>query len=365
MGLVIASYQGNLKLASYLIKKGANVNQLSGIQKKSPLLFALEHGAFKLVALLLSNGADIKVKDCNGNSVVDYAYELLTKGIEKDFALITENQVFRDDCNAGSASLYIYEFWNNSNLKVLPFDTKELVFDEAAFLWQCPDYSWNVEEKKYIYDSTETCGQLNSKELRFCSKCNKEWAPLLSDMEFEFKRKLRIACDYNFHNEVESRYNASQLKKILSNREIKTTNNTSSSAVKNIVSMKEDDVPFKDIVFSEISEFERKTLRDKTIAILVSSINKVKMEVDQHFLKDFLEKMVKPSDNNGCEDEIQFSPKEIFLQVIKNSDDSINIADIKNLCIPLLDSVDKTLDVDMEWGFKSPSKASLKKKRKV
>ncbi len=71
--LLIASSNGELKLAKSLIERGANVN-VKDMEGKSPFTRAVLHGSRKTVKLLLDNGADISER-INNNSALFIALD--------------------------------------------------------------------------------------------------------------------------------------------------------------------------------------------------------------------------------------------------------------------------------------------------
>jgi hypothetical protein len=72
--LLTACNFGELEAARLLINKGANVNAVDSIEGKTMLMYAATRAnRLELVKLLVSNLADVNVKDKEGNTVLDYA----------------------------------------------------------------------------------------------------------------------------------------------------------------------------------------------------------------------------------------------------------------------------------------------------
>lgn len=65
--LMIASCNGEYKVAKKLIEKGASVNIINEINKKTALIYAIEFENIEIVNLLLSCGASVRVKSTLGD----------------------------------------------------------------------------------------------------------------------------------------------------------------------------------------------------------------------------------------------------------------------------------------------------------
>ena len=71
--LKAAARGNNINTMAYLIKKGANVNhQERDGDRKTPLMFAAEHGRFEACKFLVEHGARILLKDSGGRTALDY-----------------------------------------------------------------------------------------------------------------------------------------------------------------------------------------------------------------------------------------------------------------------------------------------------
>lgn len=68
-----AAKKGYQKIAQALIDAGANINQPSLNDGTTPLIIATTKNKFKLVELLIKNGADESIKDKNNRTALDYA----------------------------------------------------------------------------------------------------------------------------------------------------------------------------------------------------------------------------------------------------------------------------------------------------
>lgn len=76
--LILASYNKNEKIISYLIKNGANVNQQSDLG--TALMAASYKGNNKIAKILLEKGANVNSRDKKGTTALHYA--CITQNIE-------------------------------------------------------------------------------------------------------------------------------------------------------------------------------------------------------------------------------------------------------------------------------------------
>lgn len=76
-GLHTAGTEGNIQLATLLLKFGANVNLLNECGL-TPLHVVAEKGKTELAALLLQHGANVDICDSQGKTVKDIAQESLS-----------------------------------------------------------------------------------------------------------------------------------------------------------------------------------------------------------------------------------------------------------------------------------------------
>ena len=67
-----ACTNGNLKVAEFLLDKGAKVNALSS-SNTTPLMLAIRSGNIELTKLLLDRGADLSIRNHQGYSAIDVA----------------------------------------------------------------------------------------------------------------------------------------------------------------------------------------------------------------------------------------------------------------------------------------------------
>ncbi len=82
--LQTAAYSNNVKVISYLIKKGADINSLSETDaNKTALLMAIEHGNIEAAMELINLGADVNIRDMFYNSSLEMAIERKEKGLVK------------------------------------------------------------------------------------------------------------------------------------------------------------------------------------------------------------------------------------------------------------------------------------------
>ncbi|MCF6808337.1 ankyrin repeat domain-containing protein [Thiotrichales bacterium 19S9-12] len=70
--LFLSVIENDIETFEYLLGQGANVNCLNYF-KETPLVWAVEVGSKKLVDILINNGADIRVKNLKGESLIDIA----------------------------------------------------------------------------------------------------------------------------------------------------------------------------------------------------------------------------------------------------------------------------------------------------
>ena len=85
--LMIAAYEGNLVIADYLIKEGADINLKAGKKRKvvgsqeyvsefngfTALHFAAYYGHAEIAKLLIDSGADLTIQDDKGLTAYDHA----------------------------------------------------------------------------------------------------------------------------------------------------------------------------------------------------------------------------------------------------------------------------------------------------
>ena len=79
--LILACYRGNIEVAKFLIKNGADVNANSSMG--SPLMAAVVKGNIEVVNLLLEKRADVNVTDANGITALIYAVQFRNAEIVK------------------------------------------------------------------------------------------------------------------------------------------------------------------------------------------------------------------------------------------------------------------------------------------
>ena len=61
--LILAITQGSYKIAELLIEKGADINIIDDVQRRTPLMHALSDGVVSLSKCLIKNGADINFEN--------------------------------------------------------------------------------------------------------------------------------------------------------------------------------------------------------------------------------------------------------------------------------------------------------------
>ncbi|MCE1246242.1 MAG: ankyrin repeat domain-containing protein [Firmicutes bacterium] len=81
--LHIAAETGNIPILRYLISKGAKVNPVFNIGGESPLSLALENNRDEAALFLMMKGADIRVKNHDGVSIIHKAAGLNCRGAVK------------------------------------------------------------------------------------------------------------------------------------------------------------------------------------------------------------------------------------------------------------------------------------------
>ncbi len=80
---------GNYKAVKKLIEQGADVNEKS--LKLTPLMYAARHNRVEILKLLITNGANLKTRNCNGDTALKWAkmsgakeaYMILQKALKK------------------------------------------------------------------------------------------------------------------------------------------------------------------------------------------------------------------------------------------------------------------------------------------
>ena len=80
--LYCAAQQGHVDILKLLIKAKGDVNQCEKEGGSSPLMIASMKGLVEAVELLLSNGADVHLKDINGQTALDAAIECKQPAVE-------------------------------------------------------------------------------------------------------------------------------------------------------------------------------------------------------------------------------------------------------------------------------------------
>lgn len=85
---MLATFYGNKEITEFLIKNGANktINQKTN-KGQTALYFAQENGYHYLEKLLISNGADINIKNGDGFSYTDRVNNFKKKYLNKYFKL--------------------------------------------------------------------------------------------------------------------------------------------------------------------------------------------------------------------------------------------------------------------------------------
>ena len=71
--IIYATQVGNVKIAEYLLSKGANVNTQRVSDGYTPLMIALSERNQELVKIFLEKGADVNSVNVNAKSVLDFA----------------------------------------------------------------------------------------------------------------------------------------------------------------------------------------------------------------------------------------------------------------------------------------------------
>ncbi|KAL6079807.1 hypothetical protein STEG23_033898 [Scotinomys teguina] len=70
--LHFACFYGHLNLVIFLLLKECDINALDNA-KSTPLMKAVQSRETEIVSVLLHNGADLTVKDCNGEAAIHHA----------------------------------------------------------------------------------------------------------------------------------------------------------------------------------------------------------------------------------------------------------------------------------------------------
>ncbi|KAI1181696.1 ankyrin repeat-containing domain protein [Nemania serpens] len=93
--LTKAAHEGDLDLTERLLAKGAGLNCL-GLDDITPLIAAAIAGRSQAVTLLLNNGADVKMRDVHGQSVIKLAIDHGEKSIAEAIVDRYPNMVVND-----------------------------------------------------------------------------------------------------------------------------------------------------------------------------------------------------------------------------------------------------------------------------
>ena len=70
--LGMASNKGKVKMVKFLIKSGADLNQIGSVGM-APLMHAVNNGHVEIVKVLIANGADANAKGLMGATVIQFA----------------------------------------------------------------------------------------------------------------------------------------------------------------------------------------------------------------------------------------------------------------------------------------------------
>jgi hypothetical protein len=71
----VAASKGNIHLAAFLLRKGANLN-IQDIYGNTPLHYAIDKGNINVVGFLMRNGCDFNLSDYRGNSPLHSAAKI-------------------------------------------------------------------------------------------------------------------------------------------------------------------------------------------------------------------------------------------------------------------------------------------------
>ena len=88
--LIYAAEKGDLQMARCAIEAGARVDASKEYNKRTPLFLASAHGHTDIVRLLIDQGADVSLKDVNGDNPlhdcgnIDIAGILIDRGVKID-----------------------------------------------------------------------------------------------------------------------------------------------------------------------------------------------------------------------------------------------------------------------------------------
>jgi len=93
--LMLAAYHGHLETTRFLVKIGADVDGKSNYG--TPVMAATIKGKSKIVAVLLTNGADPNIPDKNGTTALLYASIFSLNDIAEQLLKAGANPTLKDD----------------------------------------------------------------------------------------------------------------------------------------------------------------------------------------------------------------------------------------------------------------------------
>lgn len=112
--LILACYQGNIGVATFLIKKNADVNYVS--DEGTALMAAVVKGNLELVKVLLINKANPDLSNSKGTTALMYAVQFNNYEITK---LLLEHKADKTKINNEGKTAFEYAVFSN-NEKIIP-----------------------------------------------------------------------------------------------------------------------------------------------------------------------------------------------------------------------------------------------------
>ena len=114
--LILASYNGNKEVVSFLVKRGAKINELSDMG--TALMAATYKGNNDIVKILINKDADVNITDFNNTSALHYACFFQNKELVRLFVKKQANITLKD--NKGKTPLdYAIDYNNIEIIQIL------------------------------------------------------------------------------------------------------------------------------------------------------------------------------------------------------------------------------------------------------
>lgn len=221
--LSAASYFGKKPVASYLVQKGANIEQTTGSDKMTPLLEACAGGQYDVAKYLLEKKANVKAKTRSGKDAYKLATTSAVRNLLRDYGL--GGYEYYDDFNSYASSYFFkqhgYREYSDKNKRTyiskgsLKIDLKGDI--GYSFYETFNDLNingnWSVEAKLKLENNFEPYGII------FAGSENNDSYRILvnpDDGSFSVKRLVnnswRTVRDYERNSAINKGFNSNVIK---------------------------------------------------------------------------------------------------------------------------------------------------------